>query len=104
MYKHRIRKDENYTILIDKQEKIREREKTEMRPGLSDRNHKRWNPRADRAALIDRLPSEMEERTANSQIQRTLWFLEDKNKVKVIQIRNAVHQEQYKTLIINQWG
>ena len=93
MYKHRIRKDENYTILMDKQEKIREREKTEMRPGLSDRNHKHT-----------RLPSEMEEGTANSQIQRTLWFLEDKNKVKVIQIGNAVHQEQYITLIINQWG
>ena len=49
-----------------------------MQPGLSDKNHKHWNSRADRAALIDPLPSTLDEWTAHSQIQPTLWFLEDK--------------------------
>ena len=77
MYKHDIG-EENFTVRLSSRKKPREGKRTEMQPGLSDRNHTHLNPLTDRAGLVDRLPLKIEEIRTILQMQPTLWFLEDK--------------------------
>ena len=104
MYKHHIG-EKNFTVRLSSRKKPREGKRTEMQPGLSDRNHTHLNPWTDRAGLVDRLPLNIEELRAILQMQPTLWFLEDKKKLATV-IQNMKHRalRAIYRLIINQWG
>ena len=43
MYKHHIG-EENFTVRLSSRKEPREGKRTEMQPGLSDRNHTHLNP------------------------------------------------------------